>query len=178
VLRLAHDGPRDVVFSVPEDQVDALRALLGRPAALQVRRWGAGGATVAATVREVAAAADPATRTFVVKADAGPAGLRLGQTASVAIARAPVAGVIKLPLTAVFEQQGQSAVWLLDRATMTVRSQPIQVAGAEGNLLVVAGGLAPGQVVVSAGVHLLTPGQKVSLYGAAPVAQAAGARER
>jgi membrane fusion protein, multidrug efflux system len=179
VLRLAHDGPRDVVFSVPEDQIDALRALLGRPSALQVRPWGAGGgAPVAATVREVAAAADPATRTFAARADVGTSSLRLGQTATVAIARPPVAGVIKLPLTAVFEQQGKTTVWLLDRTTMTVRAQPIQVAGAEGNLVVVAGGLAPGQVVVSAGVHVLTPGQKVALYGAATVASAASPSQR
>lgn len=178
VLRIAQDGPRDVVFSVPEDQVDALRALLGRPSALQVRAWGAAGAPIPAAVREVAAAADPATRTFVVRADVGTSSLRLGQTASVVIARPPVAGVIKLPLAAVFEQQGKTSVWLLDRTTMTVRAQPIQVAGAEGNLVVVAGGLATGQVVVSAGVHVLTPGQRVALYGAAPVAQAASPAQR
>ena len=33
VLRLAHDGPRDVVFSVPEDQMAASRPWLGSPAA-------------------------------------------------------------------------------------------------------------------------------------------------
>ena len=42
VLRLAHDGPRDVVFSVPEDKVDPVRALAGQPGALKVRQWGNG----------------------------------------------------------------------------------------------------------------------------------------
>ena len=47
VLRLAHDGPRDVVFSVPEDKVDLVRALpaAGRtesPAMGQRRRAAAG----------------------------------------------------------------------------------------------------------------------------------------
>ena len=73
---------------------------------------------------------------------------------------------IKLPLTAVMQQQGQSAVWLLDKASMTVRVQPIQVAGADGNDAVVASGLQPGDVVVKAGVHVLTPGLKVKLEGA------------
>jgi len=91
----------------------------------------------------------------------------------VSIAMPSVPGVIKLPLAAVFEQQGKSSVWLLDMATMTVRAQPVLVAGAEGNQVVVAGGLSPGQQVVSAGVHVLTPGQKVSLYGAAPAVAAA-----
>lgn len=168
VLRVAQDGPRDVVFSVPEDQVSALRALQGRTGVLQVRMWGASGAPMPASVREVAAAADPATRTYVVKADVGKATVRLGQTATVSIAMPVAAGVVKLPLTAVFEQQGKSSVWLLDPATMTVRAQAIVIGGAEGNQIIVAAGLAPGQQVVTAGVHVLTPGQKVTRYGAAP----------
>jgi RND family efflux transporter MFP subunit len=178
VLRLAHDGPRDAVFSVPENRANAMRALLGKPGALKLRAWGDDRQLLPATVREVAAAADPMTRTFLVKADIGATALRLGQTATVLIDAPAVAGVIKLPLAAVFEQGGQSTVWLVDPATMTVRPQPIAVAGADGNLVVVAGGLAPGQVVVTAGVHALTPGQKVRWYlepGAAPAAPGAPA---
>ena len=173
VLRVAQDGPRDVVFSVPEDQAGALRALQGRAGALSVRLWGADTVTLPAAVREVAAAADPMTRTFLVKADIGRTAVRLGRSATVSVALPPVPGVIKLPLSAVFEQQGKSTVWMLDTATMTVRAQPIQVVGAEGNLVVVGAGLAPGQQVVSAGVHVLTPGQKVALYGAPPPGVAA-----
>src|SRR5881409_1421228 len=40
VLRLAHDGPRDVVFSVPEDRIGDFRALASRSASLKVRLWG------------------------------------------------------------------------------------------------------------------------------------------
>jgi len=164
VLRLAHDGPRDAVFSVPEDRVAGMRLLIGKAGALKLRAWGAGEALLPATVREVSASADTVTRTFLVKADIGATSLRLGQTASVLVDAPPVAGVIKLPLPAVFEQGGQSTVWLVDRASMTVKAQPIAVAGAEGNLVLVGGGLAPGQVVVTAGVHALTPGQKVRWY--------------
>ena len=176
VLRIAQDGPRDAVFAVPEDQADGLRALQGRAGALQVRLWGKEGAPIAATVREVAAAADPVTRTFVVKADIGRAAVRLGQTATVSLALPVAAGVIKLPLSAVFEQQGKSHVWLLDPTTMTVRAQAIQLLGAEGNQVFVAamaGGLTAGQQVVSAGVHVLSPGQKVTHYGAPPSAPSA-----
>jgi RND family efflux transporter MFP subunit len=171
VLRVAHDGPRDVVFAVPEQQAATMRALLGKDGALHVRLWGSE-ARVPATVREVAAAADAVTRTFTVKADVGRAPVRLGQTATVSLAVPPRAGSFRLPLAAVFEQQGKSSVWLLDRATMTVRAQPIEVAGAEGNMVLVGGGLETGQTVVSAGAHTLTPGQKVTLYGAPVVASA------
>jgi len=164
VVRLAHDGPRDVVFSVPEDRVADLRALAGKAGALKVQVWNDGQTPISATVREVAAAADPATRTFVVKGDIGRADVRLGQTANVRIEMPRVAGQIKLPLAAVFEAKGVPAVWVVDRASMTVRQQPVRVAGAEGNEVVLAAGVAPGETVVIAGVHVLSPGQKVRLY--------------
>lgn len=163
VLRLAHDGPRDVVFSVPEDREALLRRLEGQAGALRVRLWGST-EILPATVREVAAATDAVTRTFLVKADVGRAPVKLGQTATALVDLPRSDGVIKLPLTALVEAQGKTAVWLLDTASMTVRTQPIQVAGAEGSLAVVIGGLAPGQEVVTAGVHVLTAGQKVKRY--------------
>jgi multidrug efflux pump subunit AcrA (membrane-fusion protein) len=112
----------------------------------------------------VAAAADTTTRTFLIKADIGGAALQLGQTVTVLIEQPRRQGVAKLPLAALVQQQGQSAVWLVDRASMTVKIQPVAVGGADGNWVVIAGGLSPGQTVVTAGVHTLTPGQKVKFY--------------
>ena len=170
VVRLAHDGPRDAVFAVPEDGVAGMRALQGKSGAIQVRPWGSS-TSLPATVREVAAAADAATRTFLVKADVGAAALQLGQTVTALVELPRREAVALLPLSAVVQQQGRTAVWLLDRATMTVKVQPVVVAGADGNAVVVAGGLEPGQTVVTAGVHTLTPGQKVKLYDAQPTAE-------
>jgi len=169
VLRLAHDGPRDVVFAVPEDKVETFRAVASEPGRLKVRLWGDGSAQVReAALREVSAAADPATRTFVVKADLGeaPAGgdWRLRQTATVSLDLPQVPGITKLPLSALKEEQGRTVVWVVDRQSMTVRTQPVQVAGADGNEAVVSSGLVPGQTVVTAGVHVLAPGQKVKFY--------------
>jgi RND family efflux transporter MFP subunit len=163
VVRLAHDGPRDVVFAVPEDAVAALRPLLGAEGGLRVRLW-AGSEEFPATLREVAAVADPATRTFQAKADVGDAPVQLGQTAAVLIDLPKIAGVAKLPLSALLQQQGKTSVWLLDKPSMTVKPQPVTVGGADGNSVIIAGGISPGQVVVTAGVHALAPGQKVKLY--------------
>ena len=174
VIRLAQDGPRDAVFSVPEDSVASLRLLLGRPHAVQVRTWGAG-ASFPATVREVAAAADPTSRTFLVKADLGAAVLELGQTVTAQIPQPRSEGVLRLPLGAVTQHNGQSTVWLLDRASMSVKPQAVVVAGADGNTLVVTSGVLPGQTVVTAGVHTLTPGQKVRLFEPAPPTKPAAA---
>jgi RND family efflux transporter MFP subunit len=163
VVRVAHDGPRDVVFSVPEDAVVGIRALQGRRDVLRALPWGGGGA-LPATVREVAAAADPVTRTFLVRADLGLAAVQLGQTMTVQLDLPRLGAAARLPLTAVMRQQGQSSVWVLDPASMTVKVQPVVIAGADGNSLMVASGLQPGQQVVTAGVHMLTPGQKVKLF--------------
>jgi multidrug efflux system membrane fusion protein len=172
VLRLAHDGPRDVVFVVPEDAVAGIRPLLGQRAALRVRAWGQATA-LPATVREVAAVADPVTRTFLVRADIGQALVQLGQTMTVQLDLPRHEAVARLPLTAVMRHQGQEAVWVLDTTDMTVKLQPIVVAGADGNSVMVATGLQPGQRVVTAGVHTLAPGQKVKLYEEAGAASAA-----
>ena len=165
VVRIAQDGPRDVVFAVPEDKL--ARVPVG--SAVTVRSW-TGGPSLRGTVRELAASADPVTRTFPVKVtlsekDAGEA-LPLGATAYVvpqAVAQL-AGGVIKLPTSALRQEGRGSAVWVLDTASMTVRSQPVQIATADGNEAVIASGLQPGQKVVSAGVHVLSPGQKVTIY--------------
>ena len=167
VLRLAHDGPRDVVFSVPEDKVSLVKALAAQPGRFKVRLWGTDAQLLPATIREISAAADPVTRTFLIKADIGSTaanGVRLGQTATVLMELPQTAGVTKLPLSALREEQGKSTVWLVDRDSMTVKSQPVTLAGADGNDAVITAGLAPGQVVVTAGVHVLNPGQKVKFY--------------
>lgn len=174
IVRIAQDGPRDVVFSVPEDKVAAIRKGSG----VTVRLWSSS-TTLKGVVREVAASADPVTRTFVVKvaldAKEAPA---LGSTAAVvpqALQRGGVP-VIKLP-TSAFRQDGKSsAVWVLDPVSMTVKLQPVQIATADGNDVVVASGLQPGMQVVVAGVHVLSPGQKVTIYkekvAVAPVSNA------
>jgi multidrug efflux pump subunit AcrA (membrane-fusion protein) len=118
-------------------------------------------------VREVAASADPVTRTFAVKValDAKDP-LALGATVSVVPQTLERSGLqaIKLP-TSAFRQDGQSsAVWVLDTASMTVKLQPVVIATADGNDVVVASGLQPGMQVVIAGVHVLSPGQKVTIY--------------
>ena len=163
VLSLAHDGPRDVVFAVPEDQLPVFRKLLGQAGAVGVTLWG-GGTAIPATIREVAAAADPASRTFQVKADVPAGSADLGQTATVHVQLAPADGKLRLPLQAVAGSGNQSHVWILDRSTMKVREQPVVVLRPEGDNLVLDSGLKPGDTVVTAGAHALSPDQQVTLY--------------
>ncbi len=162
IVRIAQDGPLDVWFSVPESSVAALGA--GSPA--EVRVWSSD-AVYKGVVREKGALADPVTRTFQIKLGLdADVRLPLGSTVTVTPRDLSAKGapVIKLPTSALKQDDKGSAVWVLDAASMTVRSQPVRLVAADGNEVVVASGLVPGMQVVTAGVHVLTDGQKVSIY--------------
>jgi len=165
VVRLALDGPRDIYFSVSEDKL----AMLKPGVVVDVRQW-RDGQKLEAKVRDVSASADAVTRSFVVKAalpkEAEPV---LGATVTVSLRASNTHAKprIKLPTSALRTEAGATSVWVLDSTTMTVKSQPIQVSTADGNDAVVDSGLQNGDQVVVSGVHVLTAGQKVSIFGAA-----------
>lgn len=164
VVRLAMDGPRDAVFSVPEDKLK----FFAKGDALQVRLWN-DATWLQAQVRDVAASADPITRTFLVKAAlADNAKAVLGATVTVQLAakQLSTSQVIKLPTSALRFEGGKTQVWLLDGASMTVQPRVVEVTVADGNDAVVNSGLSSGDQVVVSGVHVLTKGQKVSLFAA------------
>lgn len=172
VVRVARDGARDAVFAVPEDRLPMVR--VGQVA--QVRLWSSTtaqgeGAAVDGVIREVAASADPVTRTYQVKV-ALPDSLAapLGATAYVTLsakAGAPQPA-IRLPSSALVQSdEGDkkgSAVWVFDPASSTVQQRPVVVDGADGNQILIASGLQPGDEVVVAGTHVLSPGQKVTRF--------------
>lgn len=165
VVRLAHDGPRDAVFSVSEQAVLAIKPGQAMQAVLSST-----GQVLQGRVREVGASADPVTRTYLVKLALDKAEqLPLGATVNVLAGQLPgsQAAAIKLPTSALRQDGNATAVWVFDPASMSVRSQAVQLGPIEENQVVIVSGLTPGQKVVSAGVHVLTAGQKVTEYGAA-----------
>lgn len=165
-IRLAHDGPRDAVFNVPEQALSYFK--LGQPMQAQLA-----GSTemLKGRVRELGASADPVTRTFTVKlALDGSERLPLGATVNVLAAWHAKAGGgqgIALPTTALRQDSEGTAVWVLDETSMTVQSQKVTLGPVQAQQVVIASGLQPGQKVVVAGVHVLSPGQKVMLYKSA-----------
>ena len=163
VVRLAHDGPRDAVFNVSEQLLSRFK--VGMPMQAQLA-----GSTdmLQGRVREVAASADPITRTFTVKLalDASER-LSLGATVNVQAPHQTTAAdahAIQLPTTALRQDGERTAVWVLDEGSMTVQSQQVTLGAVQAQQVVIASGLKPGQKVVVAGVHVLSPGQKVTLY--------------
>lgn len=171
VVRVALDGPRDVVFSVPENKLADVK-----PGQLiDLETW-EGKHSLQAKVRDVAGSADPNTRTFVIKAALQMSAQKsspvpepvLGATVTVRLKPTASSDTprIKLPTSALRQEAGATSVWVLDGSSMTVSAKTIAVAAADGNEVVVTSGLQAGDQVVTSGVHVLTAGQKVSVFGA------------
>jgi RND family efflux transporter MFP subunit len=164
VVRLAQLGEKEIVISIPEDQVDALRKVSD----VSVRTWANPKQALPGKLRELSPVADTATRTYTARISIpdAPADVRLGMTAYVIFSAATVKPMLKVPLTALVQNQGGSAVWVVENGT--VRLTPVQLAAPSGNDMLVASGINPGQTVVTAGVNLLKPGQKVTVLDADP----------
>jgi RND family efflux transporter MFP subunit len=163
VVQLAREGGRDAVFDVPA------RIIQSAPYDPVVAVTLTSDPSVKATgrVREVAPQADPATRTFRVRVglDAPPEAMRLGSTVTGTVRLEGAAG-ISIPASALTRAQGQPAVWIVDPKASTVSLHPVDVERFDLARVIVAQGLEPGDVVVTAGVQALRPGEKVRLLGA------------
>lgn len=162
VVTLAREGGRDAVFDVPE------RVMQAAPAypVITVALASDPSVTARGGVREVSPQADPTTRTFEISVgliDPPPA-LRLGSTVT---GEMPLeeAGGIALPASALTERDGAPAVFVVDVDSGTVDLRPVELARFDLDDVVVESGLAEGDVVVTAGVPALRPGQQVRLLG-------------
>jgi len=166
VVTVAADGEREVLVSIPESRVDELR----RARSLRISIWALPGKTYSGALRELAPDTDSVTRTYSARISVKDAdsALRLGMTASVFAPDVEGADAIRLPLTAIYDKDGQAQVWLVDSKTAQVALRAVKLGAVQNDTVLVASGLAGGEVVVTAGVHMLHPGQRVKAPRAAP----------
>jgi multidrug efflux system membrane fusion protein len=158
VFTLAADGEREVAISVPEQGLQ--RFAVGRELAVEL--WARPGERFPGTVRELAPAADPTTRTFAARvAFAAPDGVELGQSARV-YARVDGDSRPRLPLSALAQKDGQAAVWVVDPKSHEVHLRRIAIGAYGEDGVPVLSGLRSEEWVVAAGAHLLLEGQKVT----------------
>jgi RND family efflux transporter MFP subunit len=158
VARLARDGGREAVVSLPENRVGAARSARAR-----VTLWSTPGVALPAELRELSPAADPVTRTYQARfaiPGAGPA-VELGMTATVHLTSADATRGFVLPLSSLLGQGGRPAVWVVGRGAGRPTLTPVEVREYRQESVVIADGLKPGDLVVSAGVHKIDPGSVV-----------------
>jgi RND family efflux transporter MFP subunit len=165
ILQVAQQGGRDAVFDVPASVKDRAPEnplidvmLTADPATRATGR-----------VREVSPQADPVTGTFQVRVGLAdpPAALRLGSTVT---GRMEIGGGggFEIPAAALSRSEGQAAVWVVDPQSRTVSLRNVEVLRFDPAHVLVGQGLVAGDVVVTAGVQALRPGQQVRLLGATP----------
>jgi RND family efflux transporter MFP subunit len=160
IVQVAREGGRDAAFDVPARVKDAATG----SAQITVALTADPGVTAAGVVREVAPRADPVTGTFRVKVRLinPPPAMRLGATVTGRMKLA-AAATIEIPPSAVIRSERQAAVWIVDPKTGTVATRNIEIRSSDPVRVEIASGLAPGDVVVTAGTQALRPGQKVRL---------------
>ncbi|CAN5822135.1 multidrug efflux RND transporter periplasmic adaptor subunit MexJ [soil metagenome] len=166
VMKVARTGEMDVVIGIPEDKVNTIRQIKD----VRVRLWADPNQIIFAKLRELSPIADPVTRTYLAKLSLPDTAknIKLGMTANVSfVAKNPTA-MIKLPMTALFQDKNTTSVWIVDAGV--VKLVPVQVGGSSGQDVLLSSGVSAGQSVVTAGVNLLKPGQKVTILGQEPAA--------
>ena len=159
VFVLAEDGEREVAISVPER--DARDFSVGRPLAVEL--WSRPGERFPGSLREISPSADPQARTFAARVsfEPGDTPVDLGQSARV-YANGGDQPVVTVPLSAVHEMDGEAAVWVVDPEASSVHLQPVALGAYGEDRVPVLEGLAAGDWVVAAGVHLLLEGQRIT----------------
>ena len=159
ILRLAQSAEKEIVIHLPEAELQQFHSAANFTISLNALP----GTSYPGALRELAAAADPATRTYAARiaiknADAA---MQLGMSATVEV-RPKGTQVMRLPLAAVVSRDTHPSVWKVDSAG-SVHATAISIAGVEGNAVHIASGLNSGDVVVTAGANLLREGEKVKL---------------
>ena len=162
VVRLARPGEREAVFNIAEG------AFKNRPKdpTVTVHLVSNPEIETEGKVRYISPQADPATRTYTVRISlpAAPPQMRLGANV-VGTVTLDQGQTVTIPGSALFQKDGKPAVWLVEK-DKTVQLKPITVQRYQGDSVIVGDGLAQGDVVVTAGVQKLLPGQKVALMDA------------
>jgi RND family efflux transporter MFP subunit len=162
VVQLARQGGRDAVFDVPEELIRTGP----RDPVVEIVLTDDPQVKATGRVREVAPQADPATRTFQVKVGIidPPDAMRLGSTITGSIMLSAPPGV-EVPASVLTEANGRPAVWVVNPQSQTVSLRNVDVLRYDPATVVVSQGLETGEIVVTAGVQTLRPGQQVRLLG-------------
>lgn len=163
IFRLARPEEKEVAIAIPEGRLAELKAARQ----IAVNLWAQPDLVMAGEIRELAAAADPATRTYAARirlVDPAPAA-QLGMTARV-ILGAPSGAAIVVPLTAVVDHGKGPQVWVVADGKVTIR--PVEVAAFREDGAAIASGLKAGEMVILTGQRRLVDGQAVQAQPATP----------
>jgi RND family efflux transporter MFP subunit len=168
IVSIAKDVEPEIVVNVPEDQLSAFKA-----ARYKAVLTSAPDQAFEVVLRELAPQAASTTRTFRARLrPATPRALPLGASARLIVERpAADAAAAVIPASAITQNKGQPAVWVVRRVGTepvgTVDLTNVAVHQYRNDDVLISGPKA-GELVVIAGVQKMAPGLKVALTGATP----------
>jgi multidrug efflux system membrane fusion protein len=159
VMKIARTEELEILVGVPEQRLSTIRQLTEASFEL----WSDAGHHYTARLRELSPSADPMTRTYPARFSVTqkPAFIGLGMTATLSFERPDVQHVAEVPLSAIFQQGTGPAVWVIDRDTDVVMLRPVTVARWLNDTAAISAGVKDGEMIATAGVHKLEPGQRV-----------------
>ena len=160
IATLARDGEREVEIVVPENRITNYS--VGMSAGVEA--WADAGRAIQGHLREISPEADRMTRTYRIRVSLDDNGAlpKLGQTARVYFAGASDRQQQVIPLSALYDQAGKPAVWIVDAKTHQVKLTPVAVAAYREQGVVLDGGVDARQWIVTAGVHKLRDGEAIA----------------
>jgi RND family efflux transporter MFP subunit len=160
IYSLARDGPRDAVFNVHEWAL----ANVATDKGIVISLVSDPAVTTLGDLREISPAVNPNTETVAVKValrdtpDAMTLGALVNGTGPTRQQK-----VVLVPWASLFEIDGRPAVWVIAPQSNVVSLKPITIVRYTKDHIAISNGLQSGEVVVSAGVQMLRPGQKVEI---------------
>ena len=165
VVRVAQQGEREVTFSIPESRFSSVK--VNMPAEIELNATDSDAPIILhGHIREISPSADAASRTYPVRVTLD-AKVALGMTARVKLTEAKNESTQKnngylIPLTALFQQGDKAAVWIV-AADHSVSLRPVVVSAYRDDGALITQGVAAGERIVSAGVHMITAGEKIQI---------------
>jgi RND family efflux transporter MFP subunit len=157
VVTVVQQGETEVEINVPENRIEEIR----HAKQLTATFWALPLVSLEGKVREIAPMADATTRTYKVRINLiNPSPqVKLGMTAAVSLSGSGDSQKILLPLSSIYQTSDIPYVWVIVNHTATLR--PVQIGSFGNGQVQIVAGLAPGETIVTAGVHKLREGQTV-----------------
>ena len=159
MVKLARIEELEILVGVPEHRLKTVRDA----SRVSFELWSDTGHRYAARLRELSPSADAMTRTYPARFTVvePPPFIGIGMTATLTLARPDAELLAEVPLSAIFQQGTQPAVWVVDKASGAVALRPVTIARWRDETALIASGVQDGEIVATAGVHKLEPGQMV-----------------
>ena len=161
VLTLVRDSEKEIEINIPENRLDVLQSAN----TIIVKFWALPDITIQGKVREISPVADFVSRTYKARIsilNTTPE-IKFGMTSSVVVVNEKSSKIIKIPISAVYQTGSAPSVWVVSNNTVDLRH--IKINSFQSDDVAISEGLAPGDVIVTAGIHKLWKGQAVRAEG-------------